>query len=481
MDKQILDNYIKAIKSQYDQYYSGFAMHPEEGREAKINDELIKIQNDLLQIDNALIDAGARVYDLMINTILRLNNIHAGIMTEKERYQDMQMLCNKYNDYDNVRLLEEKDFKGNFSYINGDFAPKLNNSKKVKLHVIDVYGNGYEGNKYVYKDYIYTNTILDTSVRKNMTDRKDTSYYEYSRITVNNIEDACITDFNKDNKEAQCTITFQAEELINEVDIKTDDLDIIITKVSYSLDGMEFIDLDIPYISLNNKLDSYENYGYVYGSGRIIFPYRVQLFKISFQSNGYKDDAIAYQKALIRGGYKEITSNKTRTWSPSFSQSESDYNDGDLIIDSEITDEDYEVEEVTTLIKSAQRHVIKINEVSGFIHQYASKSKMQTDELINSDMYAISIFANVYVPQGLTDDSVKFILTINGYGFEVVPINSHKNGTKIIRFSTGNSANPYTERIGEKIKSAYLTIVFTGQPRLAPRINNIKILLGGEI
>ena len=98
MDKQILEEYIQAIKSQYDQYYSGFMMHPEEGRESKINDKLVDIQQDLIQIDNALINAAEQVYKLMTNTILRLNNIHNNIMTEKERYQDMQMLCNKYHD-----------------------------------------------------------------------------------------------------------------------------------------------------------------------------------------------------------------------------------------------------------------------------------------------------------------------------------------------------------------------------------------------
>ena len=106
---------------------------------------------------------------------------------------------------------------------------------------------------------------------------------------------------------------------------------------------------------------------------------------------------------------------------------------------------------------------------------------MQSHELINQEVYAISIFANVYVPQGLGDDAVKFILTINGYDFDVVPINSHLNGIKIIRFSTGNSSSPYTERIGEKIKSAVLTEAYTKDFNKAPRINNIKILLGGEI
>ena len=87
MDKQILDELTQSLKSNYDPYYIGFMMHPEEGRDFKINEELSKIKDDLVQIDNALITAGEHVYNLMTNTILRLNNVHANIMTEKERYQ----------------------------------------------------------------------------------------------------------------------------------------------------------------------------------------------------------------------------------------------------------------------------------------------------------------------------------------------------------------------------------------------------------
>ncbi len=460
MDKQVLDDYIQSIKSQYDQFYTGFVMHPEEGKESKINDKLTNIKDDLVQIDNALIGAGEQVYKLMTNTILRLNNIHANIMTEKERYQDMQMLCNKYNDYDNVKLLDNNDFYGSFEYDNGVFSPKRTSEQTVNIHVTEVFGNGYEGNKYVYKDYMYTNKILDTSIRTNITDNKITSYYEYSRITVSNTEDACITDFNKDNKEAQCTISFQADSLINEIEITSDDSDIVITNVSYSLDGVEYIDINIPYISINNKRDSYEEYGYIYGSGKIVFPYRTQLFKVTLQSNSYTKDVLAYQKALITEGLY--------------------YDETGLNINPDPV-ETYEVDEITTIIPSGQRHVIKLNDVSAGQYNYSTKCKMQSQELLTQEVYAISLFANVYTPQGIGDDAVKFILTVNGYDFEVVPINSHLNGTKIIRFSTGNGNSPYTERIGEKIKSAYLTVVFTSEKNLAPKINNVKILLGGEL
>lgn len=454
MDKQILDNYIETLQKRFEQNYTGFEMHPEEGRECKINNKLEEIRDDLMQIDIALVNAGDQVYKLMTNTILRLNNIHANIMIEKERYQDMQMLCNKYNDYDNVRILNKEDFKGdNFTYREDSnlLMPKHSSATKVPITILDISGNGYEGNKYVYKDYIYTSSVLDTSKRKNIIDGKETSYYEYSRITVNNDEDISNPDFNKDNKEAQCTMTFQAEEGINEININTDDTTLEIVNVAYSVDGIEYEDLQLPYVSVNNKLDSYENYGYVYGAGQIAFPHKIQFFKITFKSNGYKNDFLAYQKMLLPEGQEYDENAKPQ------------------------------VDQYTTLVKSARRHVIKINEITAHLYTYPTKSQIQTHELLNQNMYAISIFCNVYVPQGLGDDAVKFTLTINGIDYEVVPINSHKNGTKIIRFSTGNASSPYTERIGEVIKSARLTIIFTNTSKIAPRINNLKVLFGGEL
>ena len=474
MDKQILDDFTNSLRSSYEPYYLGFAMHPEEGREAKINDELIKIREDLLKIDETLITTGVQVYTLMTNTILRLNNIHDNIMLEKERYQDMQMLCNKYTDYDKVKSLTKEDFNGGFVYENGDFAPERSSTKEIALEIVDVFGNGYEGNKYVYKDYMYTNTVLDTSLRKNVTDDKITSYYEYSRITVSNVEDAEIPDFNKDNKEATCTITFRSAEPINEIDITTDDSTILITNIAYSINGIDYIDMNIPYISINNKLDSYENFGYIYGSGRISFPYSIQLFKVTFQSTGYKNDTIAYEKVLLPVANNEADLDfegdgmgvaiPENYWS----------DDINFNID-EFT------EEVTTVIKSAQRHVIKLNQVKAYMYNYVNKSKLETKELLNQDVYSVALFANVYIPQGLSDDAVKFILTVNGTDYNVVPINSHMNGIKIIRFSTGNANDIYIKRIGEKIKSAKLSIIFNNESKIVPRVNNIKVLFGGEL
>ena len=108
---------------------------------------------------------------------------------------------------------------------------------------------------------------------------------------------------------------------------------------------------------------------------------------------------------------------------------------------------------------------------------------MTTGELINSttDVYAISVFANVYYPDNIPSDSIKFTLTVNGEDIDVKPVNSYENGIKIIRFSQGKMPIEYTKYIGEKIKSAKLTVTMKAKNSLTPYVNNIKILLGGSV
>ena len=107
--------------------------------------------------------------------------------------------------------------------------------------------------------------------------------------------------------------------------------------------------------------------------------------------------------------------------------------------------------------------------------------QIATDNLITTDAFSISIFSNVYVPEELDDRAVTFTLIVNGISYEVVPINSDLNGTKVIRFSGGKSSSIYTKLINEVIKSARLVIAFNNKSSCTPYINNLKILIGGEI
>ena len=452
MDKQLLDEYSGLFLDEYKQTYEGLFLHPEEGRDCKINESFDDIKADLKSLDNMLVSTGTAINDLLTHTVDRLAEIKKNIILEKERYQDIQMLCNKYTDFDNVKTMENIVFKGNAHLSDGTFQASSRSTKKGLLNIVDVYGNGYEGNRYVYNNYEYQQEIYDTSIRENMTDNKISTYYEYSRVTVQNVQEDTISYFNKDNEFARCTITFKADSYINYIDISTESSDIIITNISYSSDGIKYKDMNLPdKISINNKLDSYDDYGYVYGSGVISIPNCIY-FKITFQSTKNKSDVIAYEKTLIENKDEIVNDNaspKTLT--------------------------------NTTVVDSARRSVIMLNDISVYYKRYNTKTIIKSEELITAPSYSIGFFANVYIPESLNDDSIRFYLTINGKEYEVVPMNSHSNGTKIIRFSGGKSNTAYTELISEKITSAYLTITMSGTADATPFVNNIKILTGGEI
>ena len=449
MDKSLLNEYNDIHLANYSQQFKGMYFHPEGGGDFFINDGMSQIQKDLNNLDDILINTGNSINNLLSNTILRLDEVRKAIVSEKERHQDIMMLCNKYTDFDNVKALTDLTFTGLYDISDNVYSAKATKKFDINLAVADIFGNGYEGNKYVYNNFAYQQDTYDTSNRKNLIDSQVSTYYEYSRITIQDVEEITNSDFNRDSEYARCTISIVAEKAINLLDISTEDMDIVITEIQYSNDGVSYEILDTPMISLNNSLDSYNNYGYVYGSGLISTPL-AKYFKLTFETKKNKDDIIAYERTVFNNklvNRDEIPKTYTST----------------------------------SVIKSAKRSVIKINDIKGYQKYYNTSTTIKSTELITAESYAISVFCNVYIPKGLTDDSVKFYLTVNGKEYEVVPINSNLNGTKVIRFSGGKSSTSYTQLISEKITSAYLTIVLKNNSDATPYINNLKVMVGGEL
>ena len=459
MDKQILDEYQKILLGEYKQNYEGLFFHPESGGDDKLNYALYDIYKDLITVDDHLINTGNAINDLMNNTIARLEEVKKDIMLEKERYQDIQMLCNKYTDFDNVKTLNDITFEGSYTYENEAIYGPIKRNSKVDINILHIDGNGYEGNKYVYNNFEYQEDTYDTSVRRNIFDNKINTYYEYSRITIQNDLEETNTYFNKDNTKARCTMSFAAKEAVNYIEISTEDSGISISNIQYSLDGIKYFDLKLKSkISINNKLDSYDNYGYIYGSGIISIPLS-KYFKITFETDRDTEDTIAYEKSIIVG--EEI--------------------DHSIIATGEYYSVQPLVETSTYIVKGAKRSTIRINDISAYKRVFSEKMQIVSDELITTDAFSISIFSNVYVPEELDDRAVKFTLVVNGISYEMVPINSNLNGTKVIRFSGGKSSSIYTKLINEVIKSARLVITFSNKSTCTPYINNLKILIGGEI
>ena len=442
-----MDRYVEEIKNSLttsDMKYERAYLHPEESGNEKLNRAFSQSFSDITTIDSSIKDLASKTDELLNRTVKRLDVVRDTIISEKERLQDITMLCNMKTDYDNAIPLKDTHFTGTFSFEDGVFYGAQTNSVPVKAIIDDVAGNGYEGNKYVLKDNKYLEEVLSTNKRGAVTDSNLSTYWEYSRITASNTEPYLIADFNTDDAEAKATVTLKFASPANEIAIKSSIDTIKVIGIRYSNDGIEYKDVAMLPFVINNKDESYKNQGYIYGSNIISFP-NSKFVKITFESIGYLNDVLAFERT--------------------------------------ITDDNEDIETITTIVPTAKRHVIKLNDIYVKAKAFASDSTFKTNELIDSseDVYAMSLFANMYFPEGVPQEAVKFTLTVNGVDHIVQPVNSHTDGIKIVRFSQGKMPNEYTKYIGEKIQSAHLTVTIKSKNKLTPYINNLKILLGGEI
>lgn len=443
-----MDRYIESVKNSLNEnvmVFDKYFIHPEEYGNEKLNQAIKDGVSDIKTIDTKLKDLATSTNELLEKTVKRLDTVKDIINAEKERLQDIVMLCNDKTDYKNAISLTDKSFSGNFNYEDGVFSCKSTNSSIVTGEVESIEGNGYVGNKYVKTSSGYQESTLSTKSPTALLDNNISTYWEYSRITASSTEEYLISDFHTDDAEANCTITFKLTSEANELVLKSSLNTVKVIGVRYSSDGIKYNDLDIMPFTINQKDESYKNEGYIYGSNIISFP-NSKYIKISLQSVGYLNETLAFERTITK-------------------------------------DDSEEVDTYTTVVPSAKRHVIRINDILFRQKKYNDATIMKSKELIDSDLniFAISVFANTYLPNSMSEQNIEFTLTVNGNDYTVIPVNSIKNGKKIIRFSQGKIPAQYTQYIGEKIQSAYLTIKIKPKSNLTPYINNLKILLGDEI
>lgn len=417
----------------------------EEPNIEELNANTSNIVLDIQQIDNEIITASEKIRNLLDSTKLRLSNIKSYLSAEKERQEDMNILCNRYTEFASVLTLKEENFDGTLTFDNGILSAKIKSTENVKLTVVDVNGNGYEGNKYVYANNAFLEDTLRTNLRPSMVNSDLSTYYEYSRITVNNTIDGAPIVFNKDSTEAECSIELKAEKTINKLLINSDRDDIILSKVFTSQDGLTY-KLDKEYnIAMNERYERYNNQGYVYGSGVIAFE-PCSYVKLFFRSNGYTNDTLAFVNTF----YNSVGDNAT-------------------------------VIKKVEKVDSAKRHVVKINSINAYKNKYG-KGMMLSNELIDTPINTIALYCNEYINDDYTiDNNVSYFLIINGTEYEIKPINSHRDGKKIARMSTQSYKSDHIVYLNENIKSAKLKIVInSANQNVTPYISDIKILIGGS-
>lgn len=174
-----MNRYVDEIKrsvSEKEIDIANIYLHPEEYGNTKLNNALENGFKYIKEIYNTTTELANKV-DLLLNrSVKRLETVSDIITSEKERLQDISMLCNAKTDYDNAIPLTDYYFTGNFEYQDGVFSSKTTQSINTAATVIDVTGNGYEGNKYVLQNKSYLENILNTSNRNAIIDNNISTY-----------------------------------------------------------------------------------------------------------------------------------------------------------------------------------------------------------------------------------------------------------------------------------------------------------------
>lgn len=430
MDRPILD-------------FNPIYIHPEEEPNVEeINSVMEKIHSALGVADKNFIDAANNFNNLLANTKLKLSNIKELLSAERERKQDINILCNKFSDFSSVLNLKEEDFSGSLQFENGILHAYITKRTPIDYEITAIDGNGSEGNEYVYLNDSFLNTVIDTSNRNYINDKNSATAYEYERITIDNNTDGPLA-FNKDSIEAECSLSLSADETFNHIQITSERDDLILKEVYVSKDGLTY-ELEKEYnIPINSRIEMYNDNTYIYGSG-IITIEPSKYIKIVLRSNGYSDDQIAFVKTFY---------NNTNT---------------------------NEIIKKIVKVDSGKRHVIKINDISILKNSY-TKGSIVSKELITTPIKTIGLYCNEYINKDYSiDKNVNYFLIVNGQEHEITPVNSHRAGKKIVRTSSQLYKSDHVIYLNEDIKSAKLKIVInTTNKDITPYISDIKILIGG--
>ena len=419
-----LQVYNKGIK---EPVFEGLAFHPEsEPLKDRVNNSISEITIDLAGLNKEFINIGDKYTDLMNNMIVRLAAVDQKISAEEDRIRDINIICGNYNQFDSIIPITDTNSGGGYTYTDKVFSGELTESKKtIDLSVIDVQGNGQEGNSCVLNGQKLRNN------RKNLTDNDVLTSWEYARYTSPDKHTNMDVKVNQDNEDARCTITFMAEEPFNSIKIQSGD-DIIIEETQTSEDdGLTYHANMREEIHLNSKEHRYDKPDYVYESGIIAFP-PTQYMKLRVRSSGTTDEKIIDKDGAVK--------------------------------------------------ETISRHRIAIDNVTADGSSYKT-AQIKTGNLISAPVRSIAIFANEYVPPYFVEDKYfEYYLTINGIDYEMIPINSNRLGYKIVRFSDYSVGDSYIAHINETIKSAKLKVIIkpTGDGT-TPYLSNLKVCLGKAV
>lgn len=453
--KNIKENYIKTLstmdeysdilnilvnKSETDPIYTAKELNYEEPPSLENEQrELLEVAMDINSINNGIFEMKNKISELVNYVDYNIDSVKSAIKKEDDRISDINIICGQTSDYNMVIPIYSTDFSGSFENIDDKyFGANITEQEQIEYTITSISGNGIAGNRFVYRENgIFENEENDYSKEEYINDDNDVTKFEYSRLFTNDKEEVVDGIINYDDKDVEVTITLSADTKFNKIKWMTETKDLIVTKLETSTDGIYFTSQTEKQLKNESAEDLYNDSTYIYGSNILCFPYSYYV-RITFTSSNVENDIIAIEE------------------------------DNGVMVYS-----------------STRRKKIAINNIKLYKSAYKSTSIVSGNIIVGGSVDKVALFSSEYIPNHFTDKKyITYYLIINGDEQEVVPVNSDKEGIKIIKFSETDSSptlDSWIKTIKETIKTVQIkAVIETPNDNETPYIGNLKLCLEKE-
>lgn len=403
--------------------------------------ELLEVSMDLNSINNGLYEIKNKIIEFINKTNIDIQDISTTINEEIGRINDINMICGQDSEYNMVIPIYATDFPDcNFENINNKyFGAALTSQSIIPYTITSISGNGIEGNKFVYNNdkFENENPSTDYSNKSYINDENDATKYEYSRLFTIDKSETVDNLINYDTKDVEMVITIASNNSsFNKLQWISENKDLVIKKIETSEDGITFTNQLSREIDNSNKEIVYNDNTYIYGSNILCFPY-CNYVRLTMSSNYIEKDTIAIKE------------------------------NEDIII-----------------YPNTRRKKIALNNIKLFNSNYSKTVLISKDLMTGGSVDKASLFLSEYIPDHFKGtEYIKYYLIINGSEEEVIPVNSGKNGIKLIKYSEENNLDikNHIKTINETIKSVKIKIVIDEKDsKETPYIGNLKLCLGKD-
>ncbi len=396
--------------------------------------QLSEILLDMHGINNAIHEVKDRISEIIDETDGSLSAIRNSVSQQLEQVNDINMLCGNESNYNMIVPIYVSDFEDTSAeFLDAKtLGASLVGSDSINYDIVSVSGNGYSGNEFVYVDDEFAIDIDDRSKLEYIADANDITVYEYSRLCADKKQDISSSYINYDDRPAECTITLSAEEAVCKARITSPDKNLCIKRLETSEDGIRYADRLAEPLYINDLSKIYNHSTYIYGSNTLCFPY-AKYVRITLSNNDVTNEEIRMKQ-------KE-----------------------------------------NIVIVNAKRKRIAIAGIELFSSIYTEALLLSKEILENGSIDKISLFATEYVPDHFTQDEyVQYALVINGNEYPIVPANSNKKGTVMIKCSDDEDVDiDQITIIREPIHTVRVKIIITPYNNTeTPYVSNVKLFLG---